>query len=145
MNTGRATDERISWTTTGLNFMLPIQESVRSLANITGNNPHKYHSSTQSDSQKISDYFALKFAKPIAELRKRPKFDANFFYDERIADFSSVKPSTSLNDGFSEVFGWVQKYQATILSDFDQMQLEEDTDDEDEEYDSESKDNFANV
>ena len=100
MNGKNPSENRIDWTTTSLNFSLPIMQSVRNLVNSFKESSKQYEKNTDTDSSLLYNEIRSKFGVWDEELEIAVDYDQLLFNPtaEVIEDCES--PSAVLNTAY---------------------------------------------
>ena len=117
MNSKHPSAERICWTTTSLNFSLPIQQSLHTLANSTEKAFKHYEEGTLADSQHLLAHIELKLSSILAESTKTRNFNSSFWNTD--LDENSLEcPSVRMNEAFGNVTDYVRRHLSSIVHEF---------------------------
>ena len=125
MNSKNPSAEKIANTSTSLNFSLPVQESLRKLANSQEDSGKHYERNTLPDARLLRDFLDEKLGNLPLELRKTRKFDC-FFWNATYPAAYHFQPSDKMNTAFANVPIFVSRHLEAIISDFEHFDTSDD-------------------
>ena len=118
LNSTKPSEDRIMWTTSSLNFGLPILQSLKNLQISKKNHHQSYQKQTQQDSDILHKFLISKMNLVPSQLRKTHAYIPHFWEEDLMVDIISKSALSRLNKHYTEANEFVERHYRAVVEDF---------------------------
>ena len=136
INGHRPSEDRIGWTSSTLNYALPVLHSIKNLQIKRKEKLYNYQKDTQKEADLFLQHINQKIMENSPDLRFSVDFDCYFWLDPEDRLPNIRQPSAKLNKSYTDSNEYVDRHYKTIVKQKPNNQEEKPEEDEEEdEYD----------